>query len=110
MNTNEQNKRKGLKFNKNTTYHERYSEFYNSKEWKALRNYKWGMANGLCEHCLKKGIVRQAREVHHIVPIEEDWNKRLDIDNLVALCNDCHNFEHLRISPLQKFLKDWENI
>jgi 5-methylcytosine-specific restriction protein A len=68
------------------------------------------MANGLCEHCLKKGIVRAGREVHHIIPIEEDWNKRLDIDNLVLLCPDCHNAEHERISPLQKFLKDWENI
>jgi 5-methylcytosine-specific restriction protein A len=96
--------------NKNKTYHEKYNSFYNSAEWKALRNYKWGIANGLCEHCLKKGIVRQAREIHHIVPIEEDWSKRLDYDNLLALCSDCHNFEHLRISPLQKFLKDWENI
>jgi 5-methylcytosine-specific restriction endonuclease McrA len=48
--------------------------------------------------------------VHHIVPIEEDWNKRLNFDNLVLLCPDCHNAEHERISPLQKFLKDWENI
>lgn len=91
-------------------YKEKYQSFYNSAEWKALRNYKWGMANGLCEHCLKKGIVRAGREVHHIIPIEEDWNKRLDFDNLVLLCSDCHNAEHERISPLQKFLKDWENV
>jgi 5-methylcytosine-specific restriction protein A len=91
-------------------YHEKYKDFYNSSEWKALRNYKFGQANGLCEHCLKKGIVRQGREVHHRISIEEDWNKRLDIDNLVLLCPDCHNAEHERISPLQKFLRDWENI
>jgi 5-methylcytosine-specific restriction protein A len=90
-------------------YKEKYQSFYNSAEWKALRNYKWGMANGLCEHCLKKGIVRQAREIHHIVPIEEDWNKRLDIENLCLLCSDCHNKIHKRQSPLQDFLDFWEN-
>lgn len=91
-------------------YHEKYKDFYNSSEWKSLRNYKFGQANGLCEHCLKKGIVRVGREVHHIVPIEEDWNKRLNFDNLVLLCPSCHQEMHNRDSQLQKFLRDWENI
>ena len=92
------------------TYREKYSEFYNSKEWRDLRNYKFAQANGLCEHCLKKGIIKAGREVHHRVPIEQDWSKRLEFENLVLLCSDCHNFEHERISPLQDFLKNWENI
>ena len=104
MNKSKQNNRKGL------NYHERYQEFYNSSEWKALRNYKFAQVDGLCEHCRAKGIVRAGREVHHIVSIQEDWNKRLDIENLVLLCSDCHNAEHERISPLQHFLRDWENI
>lgn len=29
-------------------------------------------------------------EVHHIVPINEDYNKRLDNDNLITLCNFHH--------------------
>ena len=29
-------------------------------------------------------------EVHHIVPINEDYNKRLDNDNLITLCNYHH--------------------
>lgn len=29
-------------------------------------------------------------EVHHIVPIAEDYNKRLDNDNLVCLCSFHH--------------------
>ena len=29
-------------------------------------------------------------EVHHITPIEEDYNKRLDNDNLITLCNYHH--------------------
>ena len=96
--------------NENKTYHERYQQFYNSSEWKALRNYKFGMADGLCEKCKKNGIARAAREIHHVIPIDEDWSKRLDYENLIALCPECHNAEHERISPLQKFLIEWENM
>lgn len=99
-----------MKTDKKKTYHELFNSFYQSTEWKALRNYKFGMADGLCENCKKKGIVRVGREVHHIVPIEEDWSKRLNFDNLVLLCSDCHNEQHERISQLQKFLKEWENM
>lgn len=91
-------------------YHEKYKNFYNSKEWKILRNYKFGEANGLCERCLKRGIVRAGKEVHHIIPIDIDWSKRLEISNTELLCSDCHNEDHGRVSPLQKFLKEWENI
>ena len=91
-------------------YHEKYAEFYNSKSWHALRNQKWCDCDGLCEICKKRGIIREAREIHHIEPITENWNKRLDYDNLIALCSDCHNAIHNRQSPLQKFLSEWDKI
>ena len=92
------------------TYHEKFDKFYQSKEWQLLRNQKWCQADGLCEMCRAKGIIKSAKEIHHRIPIEEEWSKRLDYDNLVALCSDCHNAQHERISPLQKFLKDWDNL
>ena len=92
------------------TYNEKFSQFYNSKQWHELRNFKWQESNGLCELCLKDGIINEAREIHHIVPIEKDWNKRLDYENLIALCPSHHQEMHNRISPLQKFLRDWENM
>lgn len=92
------------------TYHEQYNEFYNSTEWKALRNQKFYDANGLCEMCLAEGVVNEGREVHHKVFLENDWNKRLDYNNLILLCPTHHNQIHERISPLQKFLRDWESM
>lgn len=91
-------------------YHEKFGSFYNSPEWKKLRKQKWQDANGLCEMCLAEGIVREGREVHHKIPIEEDWSKRFDYDNLILLCPDHHNQMHERISPLQEFLNKWEDI
>ena len=72
------------------------AEIYNSREWKELRIAKLRSTNGLCEECLKQGIVTSARCVHHVVPIEtartKDEMKRLAFDahNLMALCFACH--------------------
>ena len=73
-------------------------EIYNSREWKELRIAKLRSTNGLCEECMKQGIVTAARCVHHIVPIEtartKDEMRRLAIDcglqGLRALCFACH--------------------
>ena len=95
---------------KQMNYHEKYNSFYQSKEWQLLRNQKWVASDGLCEMCRAKGIIKSAKEIHHIVPIEVDWSKRLEYENLIALCSDCHNQQHLRTSPLQKFLSAWDKI
>ena len=76
-------------------------DIYNSREWKELRIAKLRSTNGLCEECMKQGIVTSARCVHHVVPIEtartKDEMKRLemkrlafDAHNLMALCQPCH--------------------
>lgn len=74
------------------------AEIYNSREWKDLRAAKLRSTKGLCEECMKQGIVTSARCVHHIVPIEtartKDEMKRLAIDcglqGLKSLCFACH--------------------
>ena len=48
-----------------------------------------------CVMCKRKGITTLATMVHHIEPVKKAWNKRLDIDNLMSLCEACHNgIEH----------------
>lgn len=50
----------------------------------------------LCQICIRKlyGTTQQYNnreiEVHHIVPIAEDWDGRLDNDNLISLCGRHH--------------------
>ena len=61
-------------------------KFYNSKEWRALRNYVMMMHNYLCVNC----PIKLAEEVDHIVPVRVDWSLRLDIKNCQPLCNACH--------------------
>jgi 5-methylcytosine-specific restriction protein A len=89
-------------------YNDKFSGFYASKEWQKLREHKFNDANGLCENCLAKGIIKEGVEVHHKIPIEKDWSKRLDYNNLILLCKECHQSEHERSGNLNEFLKIWD--
>ena len=50
----------------------------------------------LCQCCLNKlydtidWLNYKTVEVHHITPINEDYNRRLDNDNLISLCSYHH--------------------
>lgn len=50
----------------------------------------------LCQVCLRglhgsdKRYTYQELEVHHIIPLSEDWDRRLDNDNLITLCKAHH--------------------
>lgn len=71
-------------------------EIYNSREWKELRIAKLRSTNGLCEECMKQGIVTSAHAVHHRHPIEDSTSKAemrkwaFMWDNLVSVCDACH--------------------
>ena len=75
-----------------------YQRLLNSKRWQEVKRIVWQRTNGLCEECMKQGIVTTARCVHHVVPIEtartKDEMKRLAIDcglqGLKSLCFACH--------------------
>ena len=45
----------------------------------------------LCQVCLKYGrFIYQDVQVHHIIPINKDYDKRLDSNNLITLCTLHH--------------------
>lgn len=44
-------------------------------------------------------------EVHHITPINEDYNKRLDNDNLITLCNYHHKMAERGDIPKEELYK-----
>ena len=41
-------------------------QFYSSKAWQDCRNEYMKCAGYLCEDCMKRGIYKPAKEVHHI--------------------------------------------
>lgn len=69
----------------------RFTKFYKSHEWKAVRNYVIQRANGMCEQCLLEGRSVQGKIVDHKIPLRKAWDKRLDPNNLWYLCQYHHN-------------------
>ena len=75
-------------------------EFYGSKAWKQGREAYKKSVGYLCEECLKQGRISPAEDVHHIKKLTpqnvSDPNVSLSFDNLMALCNRCHDRMHSR--------------
>ena len=73
-------------------------QFYSSKAWQSCRNEYMKCAGYLCEDCLRRGIYKPAKEVHHIEELTPENIHRpeivLSFDNLVALCKECHKARH----------------
>ena len=77
----------------------KYVRFYNSSDWRILSQKYIQDKSYRCERCGKI-----ATEVHHKRYIQSDdgWERRLDYDNLEALCVRCHNEEHDRFKKKKK--------
>ena len=97
---------KAIKDKKRTEYFKQYdrdrreekeTKFYNTNEWNRVRKVALARDYGLCQRCMNKGITRLADMVHHIEPLKENWDKRLNIDNLQSLCDSCHKIIHKEI-------------
>ena len=71
----------------------KYSQFYNSKEWRSLSLKRLQDDGFRCAWCGKI-----ADEVDHIEEIKtpEGWERRLDYTNTRSLCHSCHNKRHKR--------------
>ena len=76
---------------------------YGSKEWKIAREkaicFSFGL--DLIELYLNNRIVK-GETVHHIIEIKEDWNKRLDINNLFYLTQENHLKVHAKMNESKR--------
>ena len=77
---------------------EKQKAFYKSKAWQKCRAEYISKVGGLCERCLKRGIVKPGYIVHHKEYINldnlDDPAVLLNHENLEYLCFDCHQREH----------------
>ena len=80
----------------------RIQKFYNSKEWRDKRDEVMARSNGLCVVCWRIGIIRNATSVHHIKKLREHFELRLDDNNLIAVCRDCHELVEVSCSSVEE--------
>lgn len=89
--------------------------FYNSHEWKLIRMDALKRSNFSCEACgAEKGDYTEDNTrktkltAHHIIPRSINPDLSLDLDNIVILCEACH--QSLDISDRTSFKKKQENL
>lgn len=76
----------------------RAAEFYRSGAWRKARADYLRSIGWLCEDCMdevRAGVrpmarVNVATDVHHVVPLAVDWERRLDRTNFRGLCDGHH--------------------
>ena len=91
--------------------------FRSSRTWQRKTEEIKRRDKYLCRLCLFNGrINNRDLSVHHIVPIAKANDRRLDNDNLITLCSECHRkiegdgsatdlLVRLAISPPEESLK-----
>ena len=77
-------------FNKLSTSYEERQKFYQTKEWRDLRDYVLGN-NPLCVECKKNGNLVLATECDHKIDIQVSPELCLEPDNVQPLCKSCHS-------------------
>ena len=91
---------------------DRLPEFYQTVEWKELRQAVLDDFHNECQRCLEKGNYTRADCVHHVNEvrkrpdlalsryfIDKDGNQQTQ---LLPLCNTCHNIEHDKLGEWQR--------
>lgn len=82
-----------------------------SRRWHEKSKYIRERDNYLCQVCLTNQFDTFNRynteqlEVHHIVPLHEDFNLRLDDENLITLCAKHHKMADKGIISREFLLK-----
>ena len=78
--------------------------FYKSNAWHLARQIVIARDHGLCQNC--GGVGTQVHHKIHLTPRNvDDPRIALNEENLVLLCDECHNKVHGRYSK-QKFDSD----
>lgn len=70
------------------------SDFYTSAAWKSKRAAILSRDGYMCVRCRRYGRQRPATTVHHIKHYDEYPELALQNDNLMSLCEKCHNYYH----------------
>lgn len=90
---------------KKTTYIDR---FRSSRQWRKKREQIRQRDNNLCQVCIRNlyGTDRQYNyenlSVHHAIPIEVDYDRRLDDDNLLTVCGIHHEMAEAGTIPYEE--------
>ncbi|EJR67753.1 HNH endonuclease signature motif containing protein [Bacillus cereus] len=93
---NEYNTKQQRKFYDKYKRDKEAKKFYDSTAWRRCRELALIRDSYRCQECMKHDplIPVPADMVHHIKERSEYPELALTLENLISLCNACHNKEH----------------
>lgn len=71
------------------------NRFVYGHKWTKFRN-RYIRENPYCEHCRRKGKIRIAQQVHHIIEVIKGGSL-LDPENVESICEECHIKHHRKV-------------
>lgn len=75
------------------------NKFYHSTEWLKVREVIFNRYKGIDMYLyLTEGIIAISTTVHHIEELKDNWNRRLDLDNLIPVSEATHKKIHAMYS------------
>ena len=82
-------------------------DFYHSKEWTDLQHHILEMDGFIDVYLyMTTGELVIADTVHHITPLKDDWNRRLDEANLISLHHDTHSMIEQKYKNDKRAMQD----
>lgn len=73
----------------------KYQDFYSNKDWQRIRDVCIADCYGIdILEYYRTGRIIQGERVHHIVELNDDWECRLDVGNLIYLTEQNHRRIH----------------
>jgi 5-methylcytosine-specific restriction endonuclease McrA len=66
------------------------NKFRSSAAWKHKRAEILKRDHNMCKICCNE----EGLQVHHIYSLDTHWQLRLDDNNLITLCEQCHHAAH----------------
>lgn len=89
----------------------RAAAFYVSAEWRKQRANVIRNFDGVDLYAFYVlHEIRTADMVHHITPLEDDWNRRLDASNLIPLSNHSHGMIEAMYSKDEQTKKETQKL
>ncbi|MBR2177438.1 MAG: HNH endonuclease [Clostridia bacterium] len=81
--------------------------FRNSKNWQRKRNEIKSRDLNICRYCflVRHKITTSNLSVHHITSLDKDFDLRLNNNNLITLCRECHEKAEKGIIKPEKLQK-----
>ena len=91
---NKESNKEAVKRYSKTRLDAKEQRFYKCNEWRMTREVVKNRDKGVCKRCEYKGRVGFADNIHHIEELKDRWELRININNLICLCDKCHANVH----------------